>query len=106
MEKLTTFKVDPKRFHIWKENVRLFTQIHLYTGYLSILCGIDADDFYNFFDLLILQYIRNLQNFSAEQPYQHAVYYLTVLLTEHSWSKEELLASIDRELLQTRIPRQ
>uniref|UniRef100_A0AAR5Q891 Insulin-degrading enzyme n=1 Tax=Dendroctonus ponderosae TaxID=77166 RepID=A0AAR5Q891_DENPD len=61
MEKLTTFKVDPKRFHIWKEN-----------------------------------YIRNLQNFSAEQPYQHAVYYLTVLLTEHSWSKEELLASIDQ----------
>ncbi|XP_066145097.1 insulin-degrading enzyme isoform X3 [Euwallacea fornicatus] len=72
MEKLTNFKVDPKRFNIWKEN-----------------------------------YIRNLKNFSAEQPYQHAVYYLTVLLTEHSWSKEELLASADqvtRDRLEVFIP--
>ncbi|XP_050296511.1 insulin-degrading enzyme [Anthonomus grandis grandis] len=61
MERLVNFKIDPKRFNIWKEN-----------------------------------YIRNLKNFSTEQPYQHAVYYLTVLLTEHSWTKEELLASTDQ----------
>ncbi|XP_030755591.1 insulin-degrading enzyme [Sitophilus oryzae] len=61
MEKFTNFKIDPKRFNIWKEN-----------------------------------YIRNLKNFAAEQPYQHAVYYLTVLLTEHSWTKEELLSSTDQ----------
>ncbi|XP_018580177.1 insulin-degrading enzyme [Anoplophora glabripennis] len=61
MEKLTNFKIDPKRFNICKEN-----------------------------------YIRNLKNFSAEQPYQHAVYYLTVLLTEHSWTKQELLAATDQ----------
>ncbi|XP_060526171.1 insulin-degrading enzyme [Cylas formicarius] len=72
MDKLTNFKIDPKRFNIWKEH-----------------------------------YIRNLKNFSAEQPYQHAVYYLTVLLTEHSWTKEELLASTDQltlEMLEAFIP--
>ncbi|XP_018331415.1 insulin-degrading enzyme [Agrilus planipennis] len=72
MEKLTSFKIDPKRFEIFKEN-----------------------------------YIRQLKNFAAEQPYQHAVYYLAVLLTEHSWTKEELLASTDQltiERLEAFIP--
>nr|XP_022903817.1 insulin-degrading enzyme [Onthophagus taurus] len=61
MEKLTSFKIDPKRFEIFKEN-----------------------------------YIRMLKNFAAEQPYQHAVYYLAVLLTEHSWTKQELLAATEQ----------
>ncbi|KAK9703223.1 Insulinase (Peptidase family M16) [Popillia japonica] len=61
MDKLTNFKVDPKRFEIYKEN-----------------------------------YIRSLKNFAAEQPYHHAVYYLAVLLTEHSWTKQELLAATDQ----------
>ncbi|XP_028137935.1 insulin-degrading enzyme isoform X1 [Diabrotica virgifera virgifera] len=72
MEKLTNFKIDPKRFNILKET-----------------------------------YIRNLKNFAAEQPYQHAVYYLTVLLTEHSWTKQELLAATDQltiERLEAFIP--
>ncbi|OAD60877.1 Insulin-degrading enzyme [Eufriesea mexicana] len=56
IDKMINFKVDPKRFEIWKEN-----------------------------------YIRNLKNYKAEQPYQHAVYYLTVLLSELMWMKEELL---------------
>lgn len=37
-----------------------------------------------------------MNNFAAEQPYQHAVYYLAVLLTEHSWIKQELLAATER----------
>ncbi|CAH0553954.1 unnamed protein product [Brassicogethes aeneus] len=61
IEKLVNFKIDPKRFAIYKEN-----------------------------------YIRNLKNFNAEQPYQHAVYYLSVLLTEHAWTKQELLAAVDQ----------
>lgn len=60
MEKLTNFKIDPKRFDILKEN-----------------------------------YVRGLKNFEAEQPYQHAVYYLAVLLAEQAWTKEELLAAAD-----------
>ncbi|KAL1510015.1 hypothetical protein ABEB36_004673 [Hypothenemus hampei] len=59
------------------------------------------------FNILKENYIRHLKNFSAEQPYQHAVYYLTVLLTEHSWSKQELLASTDQmtiERLEAFIP--
>lgn len=72
MDKLTNFKIDPKRFNIIKET-----------------------------------YVRNLKNFAAEQPYQHAVYYLTVLLTEHSWTKQELLAAVDQmtiERLEAFIP--
>jgi insulysin len=38
-----------------------------------------------------------LKNFAAEQPYQHAVYYLAALLTEHSWTKQELLAATERK---------
>jgi len=38
-----------------------------------------------------LQYIRSLKNFVAEQPYQHAVYHLAVLLAEQVWTTEDLL---------------
>ncbi|CAG9815290.1 unnamed protein product [Phaedon cochleariae] len=59
------------------------------------------------FEIIKENYIRNLKNFDAEQPYQHAVYYLTVLLTEHSWTKLELLAATDQitiERLESFIP--
>lgn len=44
-----------------------------------------------------MQYIRGLKNFEAEQPYQHAAYYLAVLLSEQVWVKNELLAATDSE---------
>ncbi|KAK4883510.1 hypothetical protein RN001_006829 [Aquatica leii] len=72
IEKLTDFKINPKRFEIFKEN-----------------------------------YIRSLKNFATEQPYQHAVYYLTVLLCEHSWTKQELLTATEQltiERLEQFIP--
>ncbi|GAB0095724.1 Insulin-degrading enzyme [Sergentomyia squamirostris] len=53
---LYSFKVDAKRFDIFKE-----------------------------------KFTRTLKNFDAEQPYQHAVYYLGVLLSEFAWTKKELL---------------
>ncbi|XP_012215276.2 insulin-degrading enzyme isoform X1 [Linepithema humile] len=43
------------------------------------------------FEILKENYIRSLKNFVAEQPYQHAVYYLAVLLAEQVWVKDELL---------------
>ncbi|KAK0161382.1 hypothetical protein PV327_009858 [Microctonus hyperodae] len=43
------------------------------------------------FNILKENYIRSLKNFEAEQPYQHAVYYLAVLLAEQVWTKDELL---------------
>lgn len=43
------------------------------------------------FDILKEDYIRSLKNFKAEQPYQHAIYYLALILTENAWSKNELL---------------
>ncbi|XP_018401508.1 PREDICTED: insulin-degrading enzyme-like isoform X2 [Cyphomyrmex costatus] len=59
------------------------------------------------FEILKEKYIRNLKNFAAEQPYQHAVYYLVALLAEQSWLKEELLeatAYLSVEGLQKFIP--
>uniref|UniRef100_A0A1Q3FFH3 Insulin-degrading enzyme n=1 Tax=Culex tarsalis TaxID=7177 RepID=A0A1Q3FFH3_CULTA len=59
------------------------------------------DNLYNFkidekrFDILKEQYVRNLKNYNAEQPYQHAVYYLALLLTEQAWSKQELIDASD-----------
>ncbi|KAM0735141.1 Insulin-degrading enzyme [Formica fusca] len=59
------------------------------------------------FEILKESYIRNLKNFVAEQPYQHAVYYLAVLLAEQVWVKDELLeatAYLTVDRLQQFIP--
>lgn len=42
------------------------------------------------FNILKEEYKRSLKNFSAEQPYQHSIYYLTLLLTENAWANSEL----------------
>ncbi|XP_063988848.1 insulin-degrading enzyme isoform X2 [Diachasmimorpha longicaudata] len=47
------------------------------------------------FEILKEQYVRGLKNYSAEQPYQHAVYYLAVLLAEQVWTKDELIEASD-----------
>jgi insulysin len=57
----------------------------MYLMFLFLLCSV--------------QYVRGLKNFEAEQPYQHAVYYLAVLLAEQAWTKEELLAATDGNLI-------
>lgn len=46
------------------------------------------------FDIIKEQLLRALQNFKAEQPYQHAVYYLALILTEHAWTKQELIDAV------------
>lgn len=52
--------------------------------------------------LLFEQHIRALKNFESEPPYQKAYYYLAVLLTEHVWTKDELLAAHKCKLFQYR----
>lgn len=47
------------------------------------------------FNILKESYKRDLMNFEAEQPYQHSVYYMTLLLSEKGWSKAQLLNAID-----------
>lgn len=44
-----------------------------------------------------LQYMRSLNNFRAEQPHQHAMYYLRLLMTEVAWTKDELREALDGE---------
>lgn len=45
------------------------------------------------FELFKERYIRSLKNAETEQPYQLAIYYLSVILTENAWTKQELLES-------------
>ncbi len=39
--------------------------------------------------------MRSLNNFRAEQPHQHAMYYLRLLITEVAWTKDELRDALD-----------
>lgn len=48
------------------------------------------------FDIYKEQLMRSLKNYEAEQPYQHAVYYLALILTEHAWTKQELADAVSR----------
>ncbi|XP_068597613.1 insulin-degrading enzyme [Brachionichthys hirsutus] len=47
------------------------------------------------FDAIKDVYTRSLDNFRAEQPHQHAMYYLCLLMTEVAWTKEELRQALD-----------
>jgi insulysin len=49
------------------------------------------------FEILREQYLRGLKNFDAEQPYQLAIYYLAVILTEQAWTKKELIDAMECE---------
>lgn len=54
-----------------------------------------------------MQYVRNLKNFNAEQPYQQAVYYLSLIVSENAWTKDEILKSVEYltiDRLQSFIP--
>jgi insulysin len=48
------------------------------------------------FAILLEKYIRGLKNFRAEQPHQHAVYYMNLLAMEQAWTKEELLDATEQ----------
>ncbi|XP_051778792.1 insulin-degrading enzyme isoform X2 [Erpetoichthys calabaricus] len=47
------------------------------------------------FDIIKEAYMRSLNNFRAEQPHQHAMYYLRLLMTEVAWTKDELKDALD-----------
>ena len=60
------------------------------------------------FNILKESYTRNLINFEAEQPYKHAVYYVTLLISEKGWNKQQLLDCVNDftvEDLQAFIPK-
>lgn len=60
------------------------------------------DQMFNFefdvkrFEIYKEQLQRSLKNYQAEQPYQHAVYYLALILTEQAWTKQELADAVSR----------
>ncbi|XP_073452147.1 insulin-degrading enzyme isoform X1 [Aquarana catesbeiana] len=47
------------------------------------------------FEIIKEAYMRSLNNFRAEQPHQHAMYYLRVLMTEVAWTKDELRDALE-----------
>jgi insulysin len=47
------------------------------------------------FAIIKESYRRDLTNFEAEQPFKHAVYYMTMLIAEKGWTKRQLLDSLD-----------
>lgn len=38
---------------------------------------------------------RNLHNFQANQPYSHSIYYMSHLLQERGWTKEQMIQALD-----------
>uniref|UniRef100_A0A8D9BMR4 Insulin-degrading enzyme n=5 Tax=Cacopsylla melanoneura TaxID=428564 RepID=A0A8D9BMR4_9HEMI len=47
------------------------------------------------YEIIKEQYARGLKNFEAEQPYQHAIYNISLCLFERAWSKTDLMESLD-----------
>lgn len=47
------------------------------------------------YEIIKEQYYRGLKNFEAEQPYQHAIYNISLCLFEKAWSKTDLLEALD-----------
>ncbi len=39
--------------------------------------------------------LRELRNFKAEQPYQHALFYNNLLLDSVAWTKEQLIDALE-----------
>ena len=60
------------------------------------------------FNILKECYQRNLINYEAEQPFKHAIYYMTHLISEKGWTKKQLLNTLNDfsiEELQNFIPK-
>ncbi|XP_042894803.1 insulin-degrading enzyme isoform X2 [Parasteatoda tepidariorum] len=47
------------------------------------------------FDILKERLRRELKNFDAQQPHQHAMFYTSLIISEKIWSNEELLNCLD-----------
>ncbi len=53
------------------------------------------------FDVLKERFVRSLKNFRQDQPYSQALYYTSLILTDHIWSKEQLLAATKGDSMKT-----
>ncbi len=52
------------------------------------------------FDVYKEMVLRDLKNFRAEQPYQHALFYNSLLLDSVAWTKEELTEALEGSFVQ------
>lgn len=60
---------------------------------LDRLCSGQVDE--KRFDILLENYIRDLKNFTTDQPYQQAIYYTSLVVSEIGWTKEELIENTE-----------
>lgn len=97
-QKLILFKTKNHRILI--KNNYLQLSISGYSHKQQVLLQKVLDQMFKFefctkrFEIMKEQLFRGLKNFKAEQPYQHAVYYLALILTEHAWTKQELMDAV------------
>lgn len=91
--------VNPHKNLMCSPTVCSYKKCNEFRGHLLYFCLLLCMCLMFLFLLCSMQYVRGLKNFEAEQPYQHAVYYLAVLLAEQAWTKEELLAAADGNLI-------
>ena len=66
---------------------------HLLESVLNALTKLQVDP--KRFAIVHDQVRRNYENFDLEEPYQHAVYYSTYLLTERMWTQHEKLRVVN-----------
>lgn len=85
------------------ETVTLQITINGYSHKQQILMQNLLDELFDFkfkkerFEIYKEQLFRSLNNYKTEQPYQHAVYYLALILTEQAWTKQELADAVSRK---------
>lgn len=66
---------------------------HMLSAVLSTLSNLRIDA--QRYDMIKDQVRRGYQNFDQEAPYEHAIYYSSLLLTERAWTQHEKLAVLD-----------
>ena len=67
--------------------------IHLLKAVLNTVANLSVDG--TRYEMIKDMVHRSYENFDQEAPYQHAVYYSTLLLTERMWTQHEKLAVLD-----------
>uniref|UniRef100_A0A8C9F4R0 Insulin degrading enzyme n=1 Tax=Pavo cristatus TaxID=9049 RepID=A0A8C9F4R0_PAVCR len=81
-----------------KDDLKEYTYAARLSGLVYVLLSAFVDHHYITRFILkfpILFSKLSLNNFRAEQPHQHAMYYLRLLMTEVAWTKDELKEALD-----------
>lgn len=99
-EYLYNIELAGLRFNISTSTSGVSLQFSGYSHKQKVLIEKVLDHLFDFkidpqrFEILKEEFRLLLKNFVADQPYQHSLYYLALILVENAWSKSELEAAI------------